>query len=100
MNEAAIVSGESCWPAVSSRRAKRRGDFSECAAHQNRWSHAYHLVKGPRQMRGVREIGSVRRIRNGTLRADGDHGSRQLAPQHIPAERKSELFFEEMRETA
>jgi len=47
----------------------------------------------------VREVRGVRRSRNRALGCDGDHGSRQLAPQHVPAERQANLILEEVRET-
>ena len=94
MNGAAILFRARPWLGVSSGNAKRRGDLRKGAAHQDRWSHANHLIEGTREMRRIREVSGLRCIRDRPFGADGDHGSRQLAPQHIAAERKPRLLFE------
>ena len=84
---------------IPRQRVERRGDLNEVATHQHRRGHADHLVERPRQVCGIREVRGVCRGRNRALGRDGDHGSRQLAPQHVPAERKTDLILEQVGKT-
>ena len=88
------------WTNRLSRRAERRGDFGKSAAHQDRGRHADHLIERPRQVRRIGEVGRLCGVGDGAFRADGEHGAGQLAPEHVAAERKADLLFEQMGETA
>jgi hypothetical protein len=83
-----------------SGHAERRGYLGETAAHQDGWNHSNHLIKRPCQVCRIGEVRGMGCVRNCVFRTDGDHGSSQLAPQHIATERKSNLLFKQMRETA